>query len=151
MNETVNAALEQHSSRLRRAAIGSADVAKTFMGLVGSLVSLCNRKGTSMKDVRFGPLSIEGERLKSRVTFGGQHRQTEAAWEARNEFKAYARRKALRMAKALEDNPSLSDFLGNLIEAMEQYGRMRGKKLPQVAIERAVIDRGDMLVMDLKR
>lgn len=149
MNNSVYSALESKNSGLRQTAQQNIDVAKTFNALISNLIVICNRRGRALKDVGFGPLEVQGNVVRARVSYGVSGRRTTEYFEPRSTFYEYARRKALRLARALDENPQLADFLRRMTDTMRQYAAHKGRAFGRIKIERAIIDSNDVLTMTL--
>jgi len=145
MEANVLASLSKTKESLTYSATQNAEVAKTFMALISNLIVLCNWKGKSVKDVKIGAIRIQSKKLVAHIDFGIGH-HVELGWENRNEFYDYTRRKAMRMAKVIEQNPSIINFLERMMGSLESYATAKCIPFRGLKIEKAIIDKNDDLV-----
>lgn len=149
MSQNLYGSLETRNASLTDKLTRNADLTKTFSALVSNLVTLCNRRGSGIESVRIGAVTINDRKLKAPITFGKGG--SEKPWTARQEFYDYTKQKASRLARAIERNPELVNFLGRMIASVESYCEQKCIPFARLRIGNTIIDRGNTLVMELTK
>jgi len=142
MKQNVAQALESDAKSLYERLSSNQQVAGVMMGFLGRIIVECAKMGKPIEGVSCGDVFETNGEFRFRIDYSTLSTSTSfGLWGFHDDLLRFVEGKSMHMANALARNPKLLRSMSNVVEAIDQFCRQKGKTFEEFEVKKAFLSK----------